>query len=165
MGKLPINLGPFVTYQDEEIILDKFIVDEYRENLWIVDNAKEIFITVSKMINFFPRDFIYSVFWDTFDNKEKDVALKINYKNLKKKQNGKRNDKVIYQIIKPIETEYASLKSNFLHNKEALDLGMVKDPINKMKILDQPYLDHTSLILEEINGEFFKINPGKRKRL
>ena len=148
MKKLPTNLGPFVTYHEEEIILDKFIIDEYRENLWIVDNAKEVLDTISKMKNFFPKDFINNLFWDAFDNKGKDIALKINYKNLQKTR-GRCDEKVKYQIIKPLEVGYANFKSNFLYNKEALDMKMVKNPINKMRILDQPYLDHSSLILED----------------
>ena len=143
--KLPNNLGPYVILQDEEKLLENFIIDGSREKIWIIDYDIKIF-NLLKSMKIFPKYMIYNIMedWIKF-NKEKNIIILVckyfegGITNFEIRNNQNINEKIA--------------KENFQHLKEALDLDIIKTNGLLEKVKKEPYLNWEDLIINEIIKE------------
>lgn len=143
--KLPNNLGPYVILQDEEKLLENFIIDGSREKIWIIDYDIKIF-NLLKSMKIFPKYVIYNIMedWIKF-NKEKNIIILV----CKYFEGGITN----FEIINNQNIDEKIAKENFQHLKEALDLDIIKTNGLLEKVKKEPYLNWEDLIINEIIKE------------
>ena len=143
--KLPNNLGPYVILQDEEKLLENFIIDGSRGKIWIIDYDIKIF-NLLKSMKIFPKDMVYNIMedWTKF-YKEKNIIILV----CKYFEGGITH----FEIINNQNINEKIAKENFQHLKEALNLDIIKTNGLLEKVKKEPYLNWEDLIINEIIKE------------
>lgn len=143
--KLPNNLRSYVILQDEEKLLENFIIDGSRGKIWIIDYDIKIF-NLLKSMKIFPKYMIYNIMedWIKF-NKEKNIIILV----CKYFEGSITN----FEIINNQNINEKIAKENFQHLKEALSLDIIKTNGLLEKVKKKPYLNWEDLIINEIIKE------------